>query len=372
MQCENMFDVIITAAGESSRFGQTKNKLLFPINEYTVLENSVRPFLYVDGLEKIIIATSSCLLDEISAIAKRLDNRIVVCAGGATRTETVKNALSLVTAQYVLIHDGARPFVTQSVIDDVLKAAIECGAAVPVVKPDDSIADVSGGYSPLNRDNLRAVQTPQGFKTELLKTAYFDAEGTFTDDASVYKTKFNKICTVSGNKSNRKITVFEDLSVPVCRVGVGYDTHRLVTGRSLILGGIKIPYEKGLLGHSDADVLTHAVMDAVLSAAGLRDIGYYFPDTDKKYEGADSLKLLEEVVSTIEKLGYTVNNISVTVLCEKPKLMSFIPQITAHLAKICKTDLSKIAILATTTEGVGLVGANEAISAVATSTIIKK
>ncbi len=367
-----MFDVIIAASGESTRFGLTKNKLLVRINEYTVLENAVRPFLSLDGLEKIIIAASEGLFDEISSIAKKLDGRIVVCKGGATRTETIKKALAYVSAEYVLIHDGARPFVVPALIGEVLKGAIEKGAAVPLVSVDDSVADVSDGYTPVERAKLRAVQTPQGFRTSLIKEAYSSIEGAYTDDASVYKTKFTNISIVHGYKSNRKITVFDDILVPICRVGVGFDTHRLVGGRRLILGGVGIPHDKGLLGYSDADVLTHAVMDALLSAAGLRDIGFYFPDDDKRFEDADSMRLLEDVLSLVREEGYVVNNLSATILAEKPKLMTFIPKIIDRLSAALAIDKSKVAILATTTEGVGLIGMEEAISAIATATIIKQ
>lgn len=367
-----MFDVIIAASGESTRFGLQKNKLLVKLNDRSVLENSIIPFLTVDGLEKIIVATSVVLFDEVKKIADALSDKIIVTLGGDTRTETVRRALGLVTAQYVLIHDGARPFVSHTLIENVLNTTSFSGACIPTLPLEESLAMIGANYTPMKRADFRTVQTPQGFLTASLKSAYASASGEYTDDASVYLTKFKNVDTIYGEKRNKKITTKDDLCVVDCLVGVGFDTHRLTEGRKLVLGGVEIPFEKGLEGHSDADVLVHAIMDALLSAAGLRDIGYFFPDNDNKYKGADSMKLLDEVVKMLLDNGLSVNNVAATVVAEKPKLSPYIPLINQSLATALGTSIDNVSVLATTTEKLGDIGKGLAMSAFATATIIKK
>ncbi|MDY6135689.1 MAG: 2-C-methyl-D-erythritol 2,4-cyclodiphosphate synthase [Eubacteriales bacterium] len=366
-----MFDVIIPAAGESSRFSGNLNKLFCTVNGRTVLENSVLPFLAFQGLEKIIVAVN----DENFARARSLFDgyeNVTVILGGSTRTDTVKRALERVTAEFVLIHDGARPYVSDNVIKNVLDALNDVDAVVPVIKLDDSIANVKNGYSAADRENFRRVQTPQGFRTEKLKTAYARISSSFTDDASVYLTLYDDAKAVDGDVKNIKITKFSDLETFPYRSGIGIDTHKLVENRKLVLGGVEIPFEKGLLGHSDADVLTHAVMDAILTAIGERDIGVLFPDTDEKYKGISSMLLLKEVLSRLDMRGYVVKFVSATVACQRPKLNPYFDKIRtslSHALSICKDNLS---LAFTTTEGLGLVGAGDGISVIASATVVAK
>lgn len=367
-----MFDVIIAASGNSVRFGGKKNKLSVNTGGYSVLEGSVRPFLTVEGLERVIIAASEAVFGEAREIAKRLSEKITVIKGGSCRTQTVRNALEYVSAEYVLIHDGARPFVGGRLIKSVLDGTAKKGACVPLSPLEDSIARVKPAYASLDRNDYRAVQTPQGFKTSLIKKAYASAAGEFTDDVSVYLTLFDKIAEVESDKSNRKITTESDVLLPCCRVGTGFDTHLFAEGRRFVLGGVEIPYHKGLLGHSDADVLLHAISDALLSASGRRDIGFYFPDSDDRYLNADSMKLLGEVFGMLQSDGYAVNNIAATVLAEKPRLSPYIPSMVERIAAALKVNADAVSILATTTEGAGEIGRGEAVSAIAYVSIIKQ
>jgi len=366
-----MFDVIIPAAGESSRFSDNLNKLFCTVNGRTVLENSVLPFLAFSGLEKVIVAVNDESFDRASALFGGYEN-VTVILGGNTRTDTVKRAIEHVSAEFVLIHDGARPFVSTSVIENVLSALNENDAVIPVIKLDDSIANVKNGYFAADRNDFRRVQTPQGFKTEKLKKAYDGISSSFTDDASVYLTLYDDVKAVDGDVKNIKITRFQDLNVSPCRTGVGIDAHRLVENRKLVLGGVEIPFEKGLLGHSDADVLTHAVMDALLTAIGERDIGNLFPDTDEKYKGISSMLLLKEVLSRVDKQGYAVNSVSATVACQRPKLNPYFDEIRTSLSNALSIDKDRLSLAFTTTEGLGLVGAGDGIAVVATATVIAK
>ena len=239
------------------------------------------------------------------------------------------------------------------------------------------IEDKNGKVKYLGKDNLYSVQTPQAFLVKDIKKAYSLAKDkTFNDDGEVYSKYIGDIHTVKGDAKNVKLTFKEDFDVlsqtNACRFGTGFDCHKLVSGRDLILGGIKIPHSKGLLGHSDADVLTHAIMDAILSASAMRDIGYHFPDTDKKYKDISSIKLLKQVMKIIGKENYKVKSISAVIMAEKPKLLKYIPLITENLASVLKIDKSMVGIGATTLEGLGFVGREEGICVNATALLEKK
>ncbi len=366
-----MFDLIIAAGGASTRTQTIKNKLLMPLNGRTVIENSILPFLAFSNLNRIIVSAGEETLEEIQKIVSPLYRNISFVVGGATRTQSVSKALSLVESEYVLIHDGARPFVTQEIIANVLDGLSSHEAAIPATSLTDSIIYIGNGYKPCSRSLYKAVQTPQGFLSEKIIEAYKLAESTeFTDDASVYCQNFYDIVAVDGAIYNKKITTSLDLQIPLATVGVGFDTHRLVEGRKLILGGIDIPHTKGLLGHSDADVLIHSIMDAILSALGERDIGFFFPDTAEEFKDISSVILLSKVMEILRKHNKKIWNLSATILAQKPKLSPYISKIRESLSTYLDTPLDKIGIAATTTEGVGSVGHEESISCIANVSLI--
>ncbi len=366
--------VIVTAAGSGERAKRNKNKVLCQIGDRTVLEKAVLPFLSFEEVFEVIITSSQTDFDEISFLLS-FEPKIKVVVGGKSRAESVFKGLKQVSGDIVLIHDGARPFITEEVIARVIEGAKTFGSAIPVVDATDTMAIIENGeIAKTGREHLKKIQTPQGFKTELIKSAYEKIENfaDWTDETSIF-CKFVAPCHfVLGDRKNEKLTFSEDFEkLTPFRVGTGFDLHRLVENRKLILGGIEIPHEKGLLGHSDADVLTHAVMDAILSALSLRDIGYHFPDTDPKYKGISSILLLKEVLKLIDQKGYEVNNVSACIMAQKPKLKPFIDQITKNLADNLGVEKEKVGIGCTTLEGIGIVGREEGIAVQAYVSLVR-
>jgi 2-C-methyl-D-erythritol 2,4-cyclodiphosphate synthase len=260
-------------------------------------------------------------------------------------------------------------------INDCIECAKEFGGCIPTIPTPDTIVKTSDGKvcDYVGKSTLGLVQTPQGFKTELIKKAYQLAkDSSFNDDGEIYKTFIGPLHTYEGDAKNVKLTYPEDFcQTSATRCGTGFDLHKLDYGRKLVLGGVNISHEKGLVGHSDADVLTHAVMDALLSSASLQDIGYHFSDKDPAYKDADSMVLLEKVIKMLKEKGLKPLYLSAVVMAEKPKLLNHIPNITQNLAKALSLPQEKVGIGATTLEGLGFVGREEGICVHATAVLIK-
>ena len=365
--------LILACAGRGTRAGFNKNKLLIDVDGLPCFEKTLSVFSQSKFIDQIIITASKTDFDLISDSVK---NIALVVEGGNTRTQSVKNALEKVTGDIVLVHDGARPFVTQKVIKDCIETAKTFGSAVPVVPVRNTIIrktlNDAGDY--VGKSELYSVQTPQGFNTKQIINAYAQVgESTFNDDGEVYKALYGEVHLFEGNAKNVKLTFPEDFNCttekPEYRFGTGFDCHKLVENRKLILGGVEIPNDKGLLGHSDADVLTHAIMDAILSALSLRDIGYHFSDKDARYKDACSMDLLTKVIDMINDKGYKISSVSATVMAEKPKLLKHVPNITQNLANALNLSVDKVGIGATTLEGLGFVGREEGICVHATATL---
>lgn len=359
-----MISAIITAAGNGSRANLNVNKLLYKINGVTVLEKTLSIFENCSEIDQIIVTSSKNDFDTITALCSKISQKTEVCLGGETRTQSVKNALDLVKGEIVLIHDGARPFATEQLLLRCIDGVRKFGSAIASIDVRDTLANVNEGeIIDTFRKNVVALQTPQAFFTKDILFAYskITDNDVYTDDSSVYKAFVGNPHVCDGEEKNVKLTYRDDFE-SAFRVGIGFDLHTLVEGRKLILGGIEIPHAKGLLGHSDADALTHAIMDSLLSALSLRDIGYHFPDTDPKYKGADSIQLLKHVLQMIGEKGYEVNNVSAVIMAQKPKLSTFIPKITNNLAKVINISTFSVGITCTTMEKVGLVGREEAIA----------
>lgn len=359
---------IILAAGSSSRMNGT-NKQFLELGGIPVLMRSVLNFEHCAKVSEIVIAARECDCAAIENECKKygITKLKKVCAGGKDRAESAKIAFGYVDdCEYVAVHDGARPFADSELIENVIKAAEETGAAIAAIPVTDTVKKAENGFITATppRSSLFSAQTPQVFKKELYEKMC-RVEGAVTDDSSLAEQLGVRVKIAEGCPKNIKITMPADIAIgevyagkgeKMFRIGHGYDVHRLVPERRLVLGGVEIPCELGLLGHSDADVLLHAVCDALLGALALGDIGKHFPDTDPKYKGADSMKLLEHVFALIEERGYRLSNLDATISAEKPKLAPYIVQMRENIARVCKASPEQVSVKATTEEGLGLKG----------------
>lgn len=383
---------VIVAAGRGTRMGLDRNKVLFPVCGVPVIVRTVRAFeesgLFDGG---IVVVTGQDDLAEMETLFARFGVQAQLVRGGADRQESVLRGLEATAAEaeIIAIHDGARPLVTREVIARTVESAARLGSGVASVPLKDTVkrvyADGAVAETP-RRDALRAVQTPQTFDAALIRQAHAlgrDGERA-TDDAALVERMGAPVYLTQGDVENIKLTTPEDMLLAEqiirrrtgedkggcrMRIGHGYDVHRLVEGRRLILCGVEVPYTLGLLGHSDADVALHALMDALLGAAGLGDIGRHFPDTDPAYAGADSGKLLDHVVALLESRGYRVGNADVTIIAQRPKLKDYIERMRENVARHLKVDMDCVNVKATTTEKLGFEGEGLGISSHAVACI---
>ncbi len=367
-----MVSAIITCAGSGARAGFGYNKLLKDIGGITPFEKTLSAFSQSGVIDEIIVVCSKEDEHIFKEKCRYKSINTTFATGSATRCGSVKNGLDAAKGDIVLIHDGARPFVSERIIKSCVSAAEKYGSAITAVPVTDTICETAkeNGETVIissSRKNKYAAQTPQAFKTELIKKAFSLAKDgeEFTDESGIFTKYIGKCHIVEGETANKKLTYPEDFSVMQSGnlfVGTGFDLHLLVENRKLILGGIEIPHDKGLLGHSDADVLTHAIMDAMLSSASLGDIGRHFPDTDEKYKGISSMVLLENVVEILNKSGYKLVNVSAVIQAQKPKLAKYVDTIRLNLARALGVNESAVGITCTTLEGIGIVGREEGIA----------
>ncbi len=365
--------VIIAAAGQGKRLGSDTPKQYLKIAGEPILVKTVRAFCNNDRVDYVFIVTNKDYIGHCEQLVDEygLEKVVSVVEGGKERQDSVYHALQQINrkrpgVEYVLVHDAARPFVSRETIDYVIEAAVGIGAAIACVPVKDSIRQGTSEESRnVERSNLYNVQTPQGFKKSVLIEAYekaFSDKYYGTDDASLVERIGQPVELVMGQYDNIKITTKEDMPMEN-RIGTGFDVHALVEGRPLILGGVNIPFEKGLDGHSDADVLIHALMDALLGAAALGDIGRHFPDTDPQYKGISSVKLLEHVAGLLEDEFYKIGNVDITLMAQRPKIKPYIDDMRKIIAETLDVDISRINIKGTTTEKLGFVGREEGIAA---------
>ncbi len=366
---------IIAAGGRGSRYGGDRPKQLLLLGGLPMLQRSVEAFRRSPRVTDVVVALPAEVLADPPAYLVGLpDVRLV--AGGVRRQDSVALAFAASPdADVVVVHDAARPFVTETLIAQAIDAAVAAGAAIVALPSRDTIKQAGPDgcvAATLPRDTIHLAQTPQAFRADVLRAVLAEAgDADATDEAMLVERTGRPVRLVPGDPRNLKITTPEDLTmaeamfgggVPALRVGTGYDLHRLVRGRPLILGGVTIPYDLGLLGHSDADVVCHAVTDAILGPTGLGDIGRLFPDTDPAFAGADSLVLLREAAARVAAAGWQVVNVDVTVIAQRPKLAPYVDAMRQAVSAALGVDAAIVTLKGKTNEGVDATGAGEAIA----------
>jgi 2-C-methyl-D-erythritol 4-phosphate cytidylyltransferase/2-C-methyl-D-erythritol 2,4-cyclodiphosphate synthase len=386
---------IIAAGGRGQRIGGVVPKQLLEVGGRTILERSVALFVGHPQIDEIVIALPAEIAVNPPPYLTMASKPIRVVAGGARRQDSVANAFQAINAgaEIVVIHDAARPFATADLIARTIAAAAESGAAVAAVPSSDTVKRTAARTSSvpaephdlrfvaetLPRETIFLAQTPQAFRRDVLRDAVALGErgDEATDEASLAERAGHSVRLVQGDVSNIKVTTPADVVVAESfarhaasadavrggRAGTGYDLHRLVEGRPLVVGGITVPSDRGALGHSDADVVCHAITDAMLGAAGLGDIGRHFPDTDPRWKDASSLDLLARAASLVAENGFVVDNVDVTVVLEKPRIRDHIQSMRTAVAGALGIDPELVSIKGKTNEGVDAVGRGEAIVA---------
>ena len=355
---------VIVAAGKGTRIGF--DKMLYRLEGVPVVERSVMAFQNNSLIDGIVVVAGDNI-NEIGGIAKGYSKVVAVVKGGSQRAESVANGLAAIAGDgLVAVHDGARPFVSDEIINETVAAAARTKAAIPCVPVKDTIKMADGAVvaQSLPREKLYITQTPQVFSiADYKKLLAENTDFSITDDAQLFEKSGYEVAVCRGSYENFKITTIDDIKKEkTMRIGHGYDVHRLVENRKLILGGVEIPYEKGLLGHSDADVLAHAVSDALLGAMALGDIGKHFPDTDPQYKGADSLYLMSCVKKLLDEKGAKIENVDATILCQRPKLAPHILTMRENIARTLGLCVDCVSVKATTEEGLGFTGSGEGIA----------
>lgn len=389
-------DVIIAAAGSSRRMGSVAcgSKQFTPLLGTPVLIHSLLTFCRIPRVERVVTLVRPGDVEKTKSLLKEygFGSRVQIEVGGETRQESVWHGLQVLgdrPDRVCLVHDGARPNASSALIRRVMEAVEPGWAVAPAVPVADTIKVTTRDgvvQQTLDRKRLAAVQTPQGFPLGLLFRVHQQARAagvTGTDDCALVERLGGQVKLVAGERSNLKVTTPEDLVVLSAlmqasglemagsspkddlRCGHGYDVHRLVHGRRLVLGGVEIPHEKGLEGHSDADVITHALMDALLGASALGDIGQHFPDTNEEYKDACSVLLLGRVAEKIGSIGWKIVNCDITCIAQRPKLARYVEEMRRRLAAVLRIGEHQVSVKATTTEGLGPFGREEGIAAAA-------
>lgn len=370
---------IIAAGGTGRRLGAPVPKQLLEIDGRSLLEHSVRAFDVHPDVRDLVVVLPGDLAASPPAHLRSTGKPLQIVAGGERRQDSVANAFDRVPpdAEIVLVHDAARPFVTADLIARSIAAAVRHGAAIVAAPATDTVKRVASAdrepviVETMAREHMYLAQTPQAFRRGVLADAValgrsgVDA----TDEAMLAERAGHPVRIVTGDSTNVKITTASDLDAArgrqgtSARAGTGYDLHRLVAGRALILGGVPVPFELGALGHSDADVVCHAATDAILGAAALGDIGRHFPDTAPEWKGASSIDLLRRAAAMVREAGFSVVNIDVVIILERPKIAPYVPRIREGLAEALGIAVDAVSVKGKTNEGVDAVGRGEAIAA---------
>ena len=376
---------IILASGSGSRMKSKIPKQYLLINNISLLEINIEKFFLLPYLSYIIVVISKKHFKFYKDIKNKYKN-IFFIEGANSRQKSAFNALNFLkkfSCKYVMIHDAARPFISKELIDNLYKKLQKVKTAVvPVIKIQDTIkfCEKNKVIKDINRDNLFLTQTPQLFEYKTLYKSYLRNEkilNNFTDDAQIFAKSNIIVHTIKGDIDNTKITTNKDWINKInmmkenfiIKIGHGFDTHKLIKGKNITLFGIRIPHKFKLLGHSDADVGIHAIIDALLGSCSLGDIGKHFPDTEKKIKGINSLTMLSKVQKLLSDAKANISHIDCTLVGESPKIAKYTDKMCIKLAATLKTQKENISIKATTTEGLGFTGRQEGLSCYCVATI---
>jgi 2-C-methyl-D-erythritol 4-phosphate cytidylyltransferase / 2-C-methyl-D-erythritol 2,4-cyclodiphosphate synthase len=369
--------VIIVAAGRGTRVGAAVPKQLLDLGGRSMLRRSVEAFDRHRTVSQLVVVLPDDLVPQGPSLVGETNRPCQFVAGGARRQDSVRHGLEALppAIDLVLVHDAARPFADAVLIERVIAAAGESGAAIPAVPARDTVKRVDPDRrvvtSTLPREEIWLAQTPQGFRRDVLDQAIALGESGVesTDEAMLAERAGHAVRVVPGDERNIKITTADDLSAArerlasTVRAGTGYDLHRLVEGRPLVLAGVTLPFDRGPLGHSDGDVLCHSLIDAMLGAAAQGDIGRHFPNTDPQWRDAAGLDLLARASAIVRAAGFTVTNVDVSVLLERPKLAPHLDDIRTRLARVLGLPVDRVSVKGKTNEGVDAVGRGDAIAA---------
>ena len=386
---------IIAAGGQGNRLGAGAPKQFLEIGGRTMLDRSIAAFDAHPRVAALVVALPAAVMADPPACLGACAKPLQLVAGGERRQDSVARAFEAIEppADVVVVHDAARPFVDAATIDRTIDAAIESGAAIAALPSRDTVKlardDAAGAWvaETIPRERVWLAQTPQAFRRDVLAAALgLGARGGHgTDEAALAEQAGRTVRLVEGDPRNIKITTQADLELARTtfareaqphdvnlRIGMGYDSHRLVQGRPLVLGGVAIPHTSGLAGHSDADALCHAITDAVLGAAALGDIGRHFPDTDPRWRDADSLDLLRRATSLVRDAGFNVVNVDTVVIADQPKLAPFADAMRARLAEALELDAGAVSVKGKTNEGMGETGRGEGIAVHAVALVARR
>ena len=372
--------LIVLAAGDGIRLKSKTPKAFNKVNNKTLLEYSLDTFKNFPEIKKTVIVYNKKNKQYLSKL--KLKNTLKII-GGKTRQQSTFNALKKIkkmNCNKVLIHDSARPNPSIKLIKRIIYSLKKNDAVIPVIKINDAtkIFKKNIVIGNLNRDNLKLAQTPQGFKfKKLYQKHHENINEAFDDDSALFTKDNEKIFTVNGDKNNLKITGEGDLNnfkaIKKGKIyyGLGFDIHKLVKGKKLYLGGINIPFPLGLKGHSDGDPVLHALIDSLLGACRLGDIGKLFSEKNKKYRNIRSTKLLKNVIGLIKSKNFSINNIDINIIAEKPKIKKYAKKISNVISKICKIETNQINIKGKTTEKLGIIGKEKAIASEVITSVTK-
>ncbi len=352
---------IILASGQSKRFNSNSPKQFYIYKNKALFKHSLEKAIKSNLFKKIIL-----VVNNKNNIRAKFPKNVLIIKGGKERSDSSLIALKYIKKfkpDNVLIHDAARPNFTQKLLNKLIQKLKKHKAVIPVINSKDSIKyKIKNQLFNLNRDNSFLTQTPQAFKFKDIYNLSINQKNKVSDEATLFIERNQKIKFIKGENLNNKITYKEDINYNKTYFGIGFDIHRLIKGKKLYLGGIKIPFHSGLKGHSDGDVIIHAVIDSILGAMKKKDIGTFFPDNQKKFKNIRSPKMLEPINEILEKKNFYINNLDINLICEQPKVSKYRDKIIKSLSSLLGINKKIINLKGKTVEKLGLIGKEKAIA----------